>query len=155
MKRIMAILAAVGALTLATGLTPAVAEEGAYDAALADVEQTLGMVPTFMRQLPQAGFAGAWQQLKELELSEDTALPAKVKSLIALGVVSQIPCDYCIWAATLSAKAAGASDEEIGEAVAVAATERYWSTMLNGLQVDMGTFQAEFGPLFGETSTAR
>ena len=45
------------------------------------------------------------------------------------------------------AKAAGATDEEIREAVAIAATERYWSTMLNGLQVDLATFKAEFGAL--------
>ena len=97
--------------------------------------------------MPKAGFAGSWRQLKELEFSEDTALSPKVKALIGLAVVSQIPCSYCIWADALSAKAAGASDEEIGEAVAVAATERYWSTMLNGMQVDLATFKQELGPL--------
>jgi AhpD family alkylhydroperoxidase len=151
MKRIMATFAA-GAFLASAALSPVAADDAAYDAALKDIEQTLGMVPTFMKQQPKAGFAGAWQQLKELEFSEDTALSPKVKALIALGVVSQIPCSYCIWADSLSAKAAGASDEEIAEAVAVAATERYWSTVLNGLQVDFDTFKAEFGPLLGVTA---
>ncbi|MCB1494372.1 MAG: carboxymuconolactone decarboxylase family protein [Bauldia sp.] len=135
-----------GAL-LATAVTSASADDAGYQAALKDIEATFGSVPTFFTQMPKAGFAGSWRQLKELEFSEDTALSPKVKALIGLAVVSQIPCSYCIWADALSAKAAGASDEEIGEAVAVAATERYWSTMLNGMQVDLATFKQELGPL--------
>lgn len=125
------------------------ADEASYQAALKDIEATLGSVPTFFTQMPKAGFAGAWQQLKDLEFNEHTALSPKVKALIELAVVAQIPCEYCIWADTAAAKAAGASDEEIREAVAVAATGRYWSTMLNGLQVDLPTFKQEFGALMG------
>jgi AhpD family alkylhydroperoxidase len=139
---------AVGALT--SGFAGADAES--YATALQDVEQTFGFIPTFMQALPVAGFDGAWAQLKGLEFSEDTALDAKTKALISLAVVAQIPCAYCIWADSASARAAGATDEEIGEAVAIAATERYWSTMLNGLQIDMATFQQEMGPLFGGTA---
>jgi AhpD family alkylhydroperoxidase len=128
---------------------PALADDASYEAAMKDIEQTLGFVPTFMKQMPKAGFAGAWQQLKDLEFSENTALSPKVKALIELAVVSQIPCDYCIWADAASARHAGATEEEIREAVAVAATGRFWSTMLNGLQVDLATFKAEFGPLVG------
>lgn len=150
MKRMVTTLAVVGVVLAGAALSPVLADDAAYEAALKDVEQTFGMVPTFMKQHPKAGFAGAWQQLKDLEFREDTALSPKVKSLIGLAVVSQIPCEYCIWADALSAKAAGATDEEIAEAVAIAATERYWSTMLNGLQVDLETFKAEFGSVMGE-----
>jgi len=128
---------------------PVGAEDEASAKTFADVEKTFGFVPTFMRQMPKAGLAGAWQQLRDLEFSEGTALSAKVKSLIALAVVAQIPCSYCIWADTLSAKQAGASDEEIREAVAIAATERYWSTMLNGMQADLPTFKKELSQAFG------
>ena len=125
------------------------AADTSYDAALKDVEQSWGFVPTFMKEMPKAGFAGAWQQLKDLEFSDQTALDAKTKELIALAVVSQIPCAYCIWADAAGAKQAGATDEQIKEAVAIAATERYWSTMLNGLQIDLAGFKAELGPVFG------
>ena len=111
--------------------------------------------PLSCNSSPRAGFAGAWQQLKELEFAEDTALSPKVKALIGLGVVSQIPCTYCIWADTEAAKHAGATEEEIREAVAIAATERYWSTMLNGLQADLGTFKADFGKLFAPVQAAK
>lgn len=129
---------------------PAAADEAARAAVLGDIEETLGFVPTVMAQMPSAGLGGAWAQLRDLEFNENTALPPKVKFLIALGVNAQIPCQYCVWAAAAAARSAGASDEEIGEAVAIAATERYWSTMLHGLQIDLATFKAEFGPLVGE-----
>jgi AhpD family alkylhydroperoxidase len=149
MKAIIKALAA-SAMLLASATLPAAAEDTSYEAAMKDVEQTLGFVPSFIKAMPKAGFAGAWYQLKDLEFSEDTALSPKVKSLIGLAVVSQIPCSYCIWADAASARHAGASDEEIREAVAIAATERFWSTMLNGLEIDLDQFKAEFGPLVGE-----
>jgi AhpD family alkylhydroperoxidase len=138
------------ALIVGAAPVPATADEASHAAAVEDVEQTLGFVPTFLREMPKAGFAGAWQQLKDLEFSEETALPPKVKALIGLAVVAQIPCSYCIWADAASARHAGATDEEIREAVAIAATERFWSTMLNGLEIDLDQFKAEFGPLVGE-----
>ncbi len=148
MKTLMKTLA-LGAGILTVGSVANAADEAGYQAALKDIEQTFGSVPTFFTVMPKAGFDGAWHQLKELEFSEDTALTPKVKALIGLAVVAQIPCSYCIWADALGAKTAGASDEEIREAVAIAATERYWSTMLNGMQVDLATFKQEFGALMG------
>ena len=114
-------------------------------AAYQDIEQTLGGVPGFIKLFPQAGVAGAWAELKAIEFSDDTALPPKVKALISLAVAAQIPCSYCIWADTMSARAAGATDEEIAEAVAMAALTRHWSTFLQGMQVDLDTFKRELG----------
>jgi AhpD family alkylhydroperoxidase len=114
---------------------------------LAGVEQMFGFVPTFMQQMPRATLPVAIAGYTNLEAGE-TALPAKTKYLISLAVAAQIPCQYCIWADTLAAKAAGATDEEIGEAVGVAAMTRFWSTNFNGLQVDLATYQKELGPLF-------
>lgn len=145
MKR-FATVAAVTVLWLTSGAASA---DPAYDEAIADVQATLGFVPEFVKQHPEAGLAGAWYHLKELQLGSGTALDAKTKALIGLAVVAQIPCHYCIWADSRAAKAAGATDREIAEAVAVAATERYWSTMLNGLEADFDTFKAEYGRLLG------
>jgi AhpD family alkylhydroperoxidase len=148
MKRMLA-AAALTVVAAFGAAAPVIAADMTYEEAIADVEATLGFVPTFMKEMPRAGFAGAWLQLKGLELAGDTALSAKVKTLIELAVVSQIPCEYCIWADTEAAKAAGATDEEIAEAIAVAATGRFWSTMLNGRQTDFETFKAEFKRLLG------
>ncbi|HZP20000.1 MAG TPA: carboxymuconolactone decarboxylase family protein [Bauldia sp.] len=129
------------AVRAAATLAPAMSAEDVYK----DIEKTWGSVPAFIKQLPKAMLAGAWQEEKDLELSDKTALSPKVKALISLAVAAQIPCSYCIWADTNTAKQMGATDEEIGEAVAMAALTRHWSTLFNGLQVDFAQFKKDFG----------
>lgn len=147
----LALAATVAAGTAASLLAPSsvglAAEKPTKTEILAGVEQMLGFVPTFLRQMPAATLPIGIAGYTSLEAGE-TALPAKTKYLISLAVAAQIPCQYCIWADTMGAKAAGATDEEIGEAVGVAAMTRFWSTNFNGLQVDFPTYQKELGPLF-------
>jgi AhpD family alkylhydroperoxidase len=126
-------------------LSQAGEQTGSAEAAYADIEKTLGGVPSFVKQFPKSGIAGAWAELKAIEFSDKTALSAKEKALISLAVAAQIPCSYCIYQDTLSAKKAGASEEEVQEAVAVSALTRHWSTVLNGLQIDLAQFKKEVG----------
>jgi AhpD family alkylhydroperoxidase len=116
-----------------------------YAATVKDIEATLGGVPGFAKQFPKAGLPGAWAEVKALELSDATALSPKVKSLISLAVSAQIPCQYCIWSDTQNARRAGATDEEIQEAVAMSALTRHWSTVFNGMQIDFEQFKKEMG----------
>jgi AhpD family alkylhydroperoxidase len=145
----MLVGAAVLALTGGAMLVPTLPAWSAGSVAPADdsvykeIEQTLGGVPTFARQIPTVALRGAWQEFKELDLSDKTALTPKEKSLISLAVAAQIPCQYCIWSDTEDARRAGATDEEIGEAVAVAGLTRNWSTIFNGLQVDFDQFKKD------------
>src|SRR5476651_86004 len=81
--------------------------------------------------------------MKAFQLNPKTQLSGKTKELIGLAVAAQIPCTYCIYFHTAAAKANGATDEEIREAVAMAAITRHWSTVLNGMQVDLPTFKRE------------
>src|SRR6202043_192852 len=92
---------------------------------------------------PQSGIAGAWDEFKTVQLNPNTALDGKTKQLIGLAVAAQIPCQYCIYFHTAAAKANGATDEEIKEAVAMAAVARHWSTVLNGMQVDIAGFKRD------------
>ena len=73
----------------------------------------------------------------------NTRLTAKTRDLIALAVSAQIPCTYCVYAHLKDARAHGASESEIREAVATAATVRHWSTVLNGMGYDFETFKKE------------
>jgi AhpD family alkylhydroperoxidase len=140
------------AITLATalglGALPLLAqiaksEDAGAQAAYRDIEQTLGLVPGFFKAFPESGIAGAWAEFKSFQLNPKTKLDGKTKELIGLAVAAQIPCHYCIYFHTASAKASGASTEEIREAVAMAAIVRHWSTVLNGMQVDVAAFQRE------------
>jgi AhpD family alkylhydroperoxidase len=108
-----------------------------------EIEKTLGGVPSFMKAFPESGIAGAWQEFKTVQLNPETALPGKVKELIGLAVAAQIPCEYCIYFHTKAAKLNGASDEEVKEAIAMAAITRHWSTVLNGSQIDKAAFRQE------------
>ncbi|MEZ0312059.1 MAG: carboxymuconolactone decarboxylase family protein [Myxococcota bacterium] len=110
--------------------------------AFADIERTFGVVPSFMRSLPDNLVAPAWKQMKAVEVSPG-AIPHKYVSLISLAVASQIPCRYCVLADNEFSKLGGASDAETKEAVLMAAHTRHWSTYLNGIQYDQRKFQKE------------
>ena len=123
------------------GMSGARAEDASATAAYKDIQATLGIVPGFFKVFPQSGIAGAWAEFKTIQLNPDTKLNGKTKELIGLAVAAQIPCTYCIYFHTAAAKANGATDEEISEAVAMAAISRHWSTVLNGMQVDLAAFK--------------
>jgi len=108
----------------------------AAQAARADIKATLGFVPGFLNAMPDVALPGAWEHFKTLQLNPNTALPGKIKELIGLAVSAQVPCKYCTYAHTQFAKLNGASEQEIGEAVVLAALTRQWSTMLQGAQTD-------------------
>jgi AhpD family alkylhydroperoxidase len=123
------------------------AESASAASAKADIQKTFGFVPQFMLKMPEEILPGTWEEMKTLQLNPATALNGRTKELIGLGVAAQIPCRYCIAAHTEFAKLNGASDKEVGEAVAMAAITRHWSTFLNGIQTDETRFRAEVAKL--------
>jgi AhpD family alkylhydroperoxidase len=60
-----------------------------------------------------------------------------------LGVSAQIPCGYCVYAHAKNARAAGATEAQVREAVAAAGAVRMWSTVLHGMNYDYDKFTAE------------
>lgn len=109
-----------------------------------EIEGALGGVPGFIKMYPKAAVAGVWAVQRDF-VAGKTALDAKTKALISLAVAAQIPCQYCIWSDTRDAMAAGATEEEVHEAVAIAGLTRNWSTVLNGYQIDFSTYKKELG----------
>ena len=83
---------------------------------------------------------------EQVLIGKDARLDAKTRELVALGVAAQIPCVY---AHTKNARAAGATESEIREAVATAAHVRHWSTVLNGMAYDVDAFKAEVDKMHG------
>lgn len=136
----LAIATALGGAALAQTSS---AQDNDAQSVYSDIERTLGMVPSFFKLFPDVGIAGAWSEFKTVQLNPRTKLDGKTKELLGLAVASQIPCSYCIYFHTAAAKANGASEEEIREAVAMAAIVRHWSTVLNGMQVDLVGFKRE------------
>ena len=145
MKKTFAITA-LAAATLMSAISFATAQEQlSVGDTYKEIEATFGVVPSHVKAYPKSAVAGAWAMTKGLLMDENNALEPKVKSLINLAVAAQIPCEYCTWLETKMAKAQGATDEEVAEAVAQAAYVRHWSTVIHGMQVDLKTFKTEFG----------
>ena len=73
---------------------------------------------------------------------KESGLPRKVKELIAIGVAHTTQCPYCIESHVKAAEKAGATDQEIAEAIFVAAALRAGgafahSTIAMGVLKDM------------------
>jgi AhpD family alkylhydroperoxidase len=133
---------------MASGATPPKAMPVAdAKAALDEVKMSFGFVPDFLRRYPQEGLAGAWTEMRDLEMNPSSAIPGKYKSLIGLAVSAQIPCKFCIIADTEFAKLEGANDRELVEAVAVSSLTRHWSTVVNGRQADKAAFKRDINRL--------
>lgn len=137
----------IGSIVAAVGIglasTAAMAQDAGVRAAYQDIEQTFGFTPAFFNQVPESAIAGAWAQFKQFQLNPNTRLSAKSKELIGLAVAAQIPCEYCVYFHTAAAKANGASEEEVKEAVVMASMVRHWSTFLNGMQIDLAGFKRD------------
>jgi AhpD family alkylhydroperoxidase len=142
-SNLLRLAAALAVAGLAASSVPVLAEDAGAQATYRDIEQTLGSVPTFFRLFPEAGVAGAWNEFKGVQLNPGTRLDGKTKELLGLAVAAQIPCQYCVYFHTAAAKLNGATDDEIREAVAMSAIVRHWSTVLNGMQVDLAGFKRE------------
>ena len=118
------------------------------EAALAEMKKMFGGVPSTFQVYPKSAIAAGWALMKSTDLNENTALSMKTRELIGLAVAAQIPCPYCIYYHTAAAKAQGATDEEIREAVHVSSLVRHWSTVLQGNQYDFEAFKAETDAAF-------
>jgi len=109
--------------------------------------------PKFLQDIAPQGTASlSWQDYMAV-MKPDGALDTRTKELIGLAVAAQIPCQYCIYAHTLGAKHAGATDNQIKEAIAASALVRKMSTELNGNQYDLSEFKKQIDAAYGAPKT--
>ncbi len=140
-------------LTLATAIlaTLALASQArAEDPAAAttsEIQHALGFVPTFIARVPRLLLPGWWDQTKALEMNPKTSLNGKTKELLGLAVAAQIPCDSCVLFHTEMARLNGATDQEIQEAIGMAALTRFGSTLMHGLQIDRDAYRQDVNRL--------
>jgi AhpD family alkylhydroperoxidase len=108
-----------------------------------EIQDTLGLVPTFFKEVPDYLIDSEWESFKLLQLGE-TAIPNKYKELIGLGVSGATRCRYCAYFHAEAARLFGATEEEITEASLMAKATMGWSTYLNAMQFDYDDFRREF-----------
>jgi AhpD family alkylhydroperoxidase len=109
-----------------------------------EIEETLGLVPEFMRQVPDYLLPTEWASFKNLQLSDQTAIPNKYKELMGLAISGATRCRYCAYFHAEAARLFGASEDEITETALIAKNTMGWSTYLNTLQFDYDEFVQEF-----------
>jgi len=107
-----------------------------------EIEQTLGQVPEWIKQMPEGAANGFWGVARDFWLA-DTKIPNKYKELIGLAVSGATRCKYCALFHTEAARLFGASDEEISEASFMGALTMMGSTFINAQQIDYEQFRQE------------
>jgi AhpD family alkylhydroperoxidase len=113
-----------------------------YDKTIKDIKETTGIVPGFMKALPEEALIHEWPVWKRYTL-EDTEIPEKYRELIGLAVAANIKCPYCLFFHDSLARAAGATDKEIAETAMLAGLTSRWSAMLHAQRYDMKTLEKE------------
>lgn len=107
-----------------------------------EIKETLGVVPAFLKAVPDSTLELEWNLFKKTQL-EDGAVPNKYRELIGLGIAAVSKCRYCALFHTEAAKLNGATQEEIEDALHFAKASAGWSAYINGLQIDYDEFRKE------------
>ena len=112
-----------------------------------EIEETLGSVPGWMEGIAEPASDHSWGIFRDLLLGE-TELTPREKALVGVSAATSINCAYCTYFHKEEARFAGVSEDEIAEAINVAATTEYFSTLLHGNEYDHDTFVAETDEVF-------
>jgi len=115
---------------------------------LQEVEKTLGIVPTFIRELEHDSVAleHSWELVKKFILGE-SLIPAKYRELMGIAVSSAVHCRFCITFHSAVAKLFGATEEEIKEAAFLAKHTVGWSAFVDGRLADIGQLEKELAKM--------
>ncbi len=117
-----------------------------YEDTLKDIEETLGIVPGFMKALPKEVLVQEWPLFKKYNF-EETEIPAKYRELMGLAVAANIKCPYCQLFHKGAAEMNGATEEELAEIVFLASYTARWSAFIHAQHYNYETFAREFGQI--------
>ena len=108
----------------------------------AEIESTLGLVPTFLKSIPDDTLGLEWELMKRVQMAPG-AIPNKYRELIGVATAAATKCEYCIYFHTEFARLNGATDAEIEDAIHYAKSAAGWSTYIHGTQADLQVFKDE------------
>ncbi len=116
--------------------------------ALQDVEKTLGIVPTFIRELEYDPVAleHSWELVKKFILGE-SLIPSKYRELMGIAVAAALHCRFCVTFHSAVARLFGATEEEIKEAAFLAKHTVGWSAFVDGRLADIGQLEKELAKI--------
>jgi AhpD family alkylhydroperoxidase len=115
---------------------------GEYEDTLKDIQKSFGIVPGFMKGLPQDVLIHDWPLMKKYTLGE-SKIPAKYRELMGLAVAANIKCPYCQLFHMSVAKMLGTTAEELAEIAFLASYTSRWSSMIHAQHYSYETFAKE------------
>jgi len=115
---------------------------GEYEDTLKDIQKSYGIVPGFMKGLPQDVLIHDWPLMKKYTLGE-SKVPGKYRELIGLAVAANIKCPHCQLFHMSVAKMLGATPEELAEIAFLASYTSRWSAMIHAQHYPYETFAKE------------
>jgi AhpD family alkylhydroperoxidase len=107
-----------------------------------EMKEALGLVPAWVKTLPESALAGFWGLMRDFYFAE-TKIPPKYKELIGIAVSGATRCKYCQLFHIEGARLHGATDAEIAEAGTMAGLSMMASTYINAMGVDYEQFARE------------
>jgi len=113
-----------------------------YEKTKKEIVATFGLFPQVYDAVPEYALSSLWESFKTLN-GPNSALEPKYRELISLAVSAQIPCSHCVAFHTESAKALGATQHEIEDAIAQGAFTRQMSIIIQGAQIDLDESKKE------------
>lgn len=113
-----------------------------------EVETTLGIVPTFIRELEfdPVALEHSWELVKKFILGK-SEIPPKYRELMGIAVASALHCRFCVTFHSAVAKLFGATDDEIKEAAFLAKHTAGWSVFVDGRLADIGQLEMELAKI--------
>ncbi len=107
-----------------------------------EIEEALGLVPTFFKNVPDSTLELEWRLMKTVQMDEGP-VPNKYRELMGVAIASITKCRYCAYFHTEFAKLNGATPAEIEDAIHYAKSSAGWSAYINGHQLDFDQFKRE------------
>jgi len=137
------VLSCMVTLLTASAMTGDKKPSPARTAVYADMEATLGLVPSFMQCIPDdETLRMEWELMNNVQMKPGP-IPNKYRELIGVAVSAATKCRYCAYFHTEFARLNGATDAEIEDALHYTKSTTGWSTYINGSQLDYDQFKAE------------
>lgn len=107
-----------------------------------EMEESLGRVPSWMEVVAEPASDHSWGLFRDLTFGE-TELTPREKALVGVGAAAVTKCPYCSHFHKEEARLAEVTDDELEEAVSLASSTQYFSTILHGNEVDLDEFVDE------------
>jgi len=114
-----------------------------YQETVSEIEKEFGIVPGFLKGVPQDVLVQMWPVMKRYMINE-SKIPPKYREMIGLAVAATLKCPYCEIFHRGAAQMNGATEEELAEAAAIAGQTAFWSHVLHAQHYDINTFMKEF-----------